>query len=428
MSKPRVLYVAYLAPPVGGSRAQRVAAFSQELACRGWQVDLLTMQPAPGYPRRDDSLMQISHPLVRLIRTRPGFFHSKAFRGGVSRPRPEIRARRGRKVASWLIDRCLWPDRYLDWLPHAVRRGRELISKNDYAVILTSAAPFSGCLVGRLLASRARRPLVIDLGDPWTGRHGADGWRRWLDHRMENWVLSQTKSLIVTTQGTKDHYRREFPEFSAERIDVIPNGYWQRDFQDQGDVERRSGTQNILYAGTLYGHKVGLENFLSAFLRVRDRRIACRQEGLNFEFLGRDYIDRDSRLASYSGVMASGFVDASKACQIMKAASLLLLIGWNGGLQIPGKLWNYVGAGRPILTIPGRDDDELRSLMTSLNRGPVVGDDRESIEQGLEEILQAIDSGQESQRYSLGQIDDALWQNRTEAVDRLMHEIVDSGE
>jgi hypothetical protein len=108
----------------------------------------------------------------------------------------------------------------------------------------------------------------------------------------------------------------------------------------------------------------------------------------------------------------------------MMRATALLLLGSHGGLQVPGKVWDYVGARRPILTILGENDLELATLMRTFRRGPVVENDVAQIEGGLAEILTAVERDGDGGSYDLAHRSDCLWSKRGEDLAAVLSDVL----
>jgi hypothetical protein len=73
----------------------------------------------------------------------------------------------------------------------------------------------------------------------------------------------------------------------------------------------------------------------------------------------------------------------------MQTAGALLLIGNRGGLQIPSKVYNYLGSGRPILAVVESLDDPVAQLDMG-QQGVVVRNEKSALFEGLDRVGELI--------------------------------------
>jgi hypothetical protein len=75
--------------------------------------------------------------------------------------------------------------------------------------------------------------------------------------------------------------------------------------------------------------------------------------------------------------------DFDKIPSLLIGADVLLFLGPHGELQVPGKLFEYIAAQRPILCIKGDERDPSLRILQSLNRGVIVDNEKENIFSGV---------------------------------------------
>jgi Glycosyl transferase 4-like domain len=258
----RVLFVAYLFPPVGGAGVQRVSKFVKYLPSYGWQSSVLTVSN-PSVPLRDESLAADvpSGTIIRRARTwEPNYAVKATVSGGRSAQGASVLARSGKTLARRCANFLLQPDPQALWRPQAVRTGRRLLSDVPHSVIVASGPPFSNFLVGTSLSRQMGLPLILDYRDEW-GLSNAffenkrpDPLSRMVQSRMQRTAVRQATAILGTTQATA----RALIEIrdragSNAAVRCITNGFDRDDFPESTLASsNRDAPFRLGYVGTLW--------------------------------------------------------------------------------------------------------------------------------------------------------------------------------
>ena len=428
----RLLYIAYFFPPLGGAGVQRSLKFARYLPDHGWHPTVLT--GAADYWLRDDRMLRELDPSIEVHRVRAwgGRFLGAGARksgGGESSseprsgsgpvsassgaPRSAARISRFRKLARWV---CV-PDAYLGWAWPAQRQALALAKPSQagaraFDAVLTTSSPDSAHLIGRTLRRRLGVPWIADLRDPWVRRlsYAAptplhDAWQT----RLERQCLEEADSVVVTSEATREDYLQRLPGLDPTRVHVITNGYDESDFAEAAELlDRDPGPEagwpaDVLHAGQLNPDRpIGpfLDGF-RRFLHGGKAGVATNSGGRKNTtgpqalFLGGHY-DRDLLEVSQRGLdghvsFRDNVSHAASIASLQRARVLLLLEqdSDRGRLILPGKVFEYLRARRPILALVPRDGAADR-LVRTMDAGRVVEpSDPARIAEGLEALLQA---------------------------------------
>jgi glycosyltransferase involved in cell wall biosynthesis len=374
-----LLYVAYHFPPQSSSGTHRLLGFARHLPEWGWRPRVVAPRVAPGEPI-DDALLSRVPPDCAVTRT--GLFDAygawSRFRGGrrgAAGPTAPHAARspggadgagggepaagagsllrRAVEYASWLP---AIPDRRSGWVPFAVRALLAEHAARPAAVLFASGPPWSALVAASIAARLSQLPWVADLRDPWRGAGpfavpfrslGA------LDAGLENAIVRSADRLVFTTEETRALYSRRFPR-GASRFRVVTNGVDDDDSPAPSAPESRVFT--AMHAGEVYGER-RVDALLEAASRaVETGRVPAGALRLRFVGGGTDAIGAALE-GSFAGravrplVDLGGPVPHAAALAEMTRANLLLSIGFSAGLQVPGKLFEYLRTGRPILAL-----------------------------------------------------------------------------
>jgi glycosyltransferase involved in cell wall biosynthesis len=268
--------------------------------------------------------------------------------------------------------------------------GRRAAAEAPPAVVLATGPSFHTFPAARLLARALGCRLVLEYRDEWTecpfdfvtpGR--AD---RWWERRC----LRAADAVVFTTRAQRDHQLRVFRELDSARCHVIPNG-WDDDAEPatDGDApEDGSGPLTLSYVGSL-GSWTPPTAFLSALRAVVERRPdLARRLKVRIVGLKSPAVLRELEAFPHRDLLdVIDLVPKPVASTIMRASAALLLFNDNPAMAryIPSKLYEYVGAGRPVLLFA--DGGETGALVRELGAGLVVpsGDPR-ALEAALESI------------------------------------------
>jgi len=129
--------------------------------------------------------------------------------------------------------------------------------------------------------------------------------------------------------------------------------------------------------------------FLDALARTPDVPVRVVHAGP----LQPEYRERLEALGLSDRFEIRGMLPREEVAPLQLGASCLLLIGNKGGLQLPGKLLDYLGAQRPILALRNETHDIAANLVESRGAGKVVPNEPEAIAAALREMHAAWRAG-----------------------------------
>jgi glycosyltransferase involved in cell wall biosynthesis len=382
---PKLLLIAYYFPPDGGAGTQRPAKFCRYLPEFGWDVTVLTRsirrrEDRGRWDPEDESLLQDVQDYARIVRVSPEF-HAKEWPPGIP---PRDGAER--------------------WLASCYFEARELISREPHDCILITMSPFWLSHLGRQLQVETGLPVIYDLRDPWA----LDGWqpqptfwRWWRQFRQMRATMITADGVIANTKEAARRISQLFPQVRS--LTTITNGYDLADFQcSAGHLSpRQTRTEFLLvHTGTLHGDVLypgtSLKAKIKRMLQYSSEKIfasgrtvvhllsaLCRLRQSGFELARRlrlvlvGPVDEGTRKCiEQSGVAdqvtCTGFVTHSESVDwLLKSNALFLpLHGLPPGkrsLIVPGKTYEYLATGKPILgCLP---EGDARDLISGSNSG-----------------------------------------------------------
>jgi glycosyltransferase involved in cell wall biosynthesis len=371
----RVLMVAYFFPPLAGAGVQRTIKYVKYLPEHGWDPVVVTTA-STSYPARDPSLESDVPAQTPVLRAR------------------EVRAWRAltwigaRLPVASLGQTLTWPDGTGAWLPGAVAAALRAVRRYRPSVLYSTSPTETAHLATLIVARLTGLPWVADFRDEWTThpwRQGAGPWLHALSERAEQAVAVRADGIVFAAP----HYRLANAAATARAI-TITNGVDPDDMAAVGDVLPVKDRFRIAFVGTLYG-RLDIRPVTAAMARlVSSGRLdpACCE----VRIVGNVWLDHRP---DAGGVPVSeiGYVKHHRAVREMAEASVLLLYAPSSTRNIPGKVFEYLGTGRPVLCVTRRDNPAF-ALVDEYPAGTCVApDDAAGIETALMELYESWRSG-----------------------------------
>jgi glycosyltransferase involved in cell wall biosynthesis len=342
-----------------------VLKFVKYLPEFGWEPAVLTVRDAD-YPARDESLLEEipdSVPVVRTSILEPYSLYRKLTGRAKGSPvdvnvntRPDQRRSFKEGLAEWVRGMVFIPDARVGWMATGVRPGVELARRFGADVVYSSSPPYTGALLGRAVARRAKIPWVPEFRDPWSGFLSAPRRpepARTVERRMEHGVYRDASRMVVAWRGIAGDFQSKYPDVDARKIEWIANGF------DPEDIEhtkpRRNDRFTVVYTGSMYGVR-NPDTFLLAVSKlIASGRID--PEKVCFRFVGRfgEEVREMFRRPDLAGAVEEmGYVSHSESVsEILGAHALLLVVDDVEDSEeiVPGKVFEYIGVRRPVLAV-----------------------------------------------------------------------------
>ncbi len=243
-----------------------------------------------------------------------------------------------------------------------------LHTQHRFHIILTTVPYYPSMVAAHRLHRRSGLPWIMDFRDikgEWPIlRSWTRPWR-WFHPVYERWAVScqariaRSANAVVTVS---EPLAKALENQTHAKVDVIPNGFAPEEFPTAGS--RADGVFRMVYAGTIIPERRSPAPVLEALdLLCRSGKIA--QECFSLDFYGAS-AERIKNLtmgrACAPLVHVHARVPKHAIHRIMTDAGILLHLSTPGAKGIiTSKLTEYLGARRPILTVPGDGDvvDEL---------------------------------------------------------------------
>lgn len=407
MTGRRILMLVNFFPPAAGGGVYRTLSFIKYLTRLSWEVTVVT--PKPGeFWISDPALLGQVPECVRVVRTSSlsGFRVLNRLKGssvgGRASRRSSALFASLRRIGEFL----LVPDTYVGWVPFAFRAARRLCRSERFDVLYSTSPPDSTHLAAARVARMFSLPWVADFRDPWVALHlrrPPTPLHRALHAWMEGRAVAADR-VLVTSSWHERLLREGRPGCRVERI---PNGYDEEEFEGLEELAPPETPFTITHCGML---TLGRSSrpFLEGLSILLERHPEIEGR-IRVDFIGPRESENERHAERLGLGEAIAFCDNISHVECLmreRTSHVLLLIKHDDeryrGL-VPGKLFEYLGARRPILAVA--PEGEASSIVSSLNRGETVEIAApDEIAGRIWEMYLLYREGKLDRRYSLGSL------------------------
>ena len=384
----KLLFIAYLYPPIFNSGTRRSLEFVNHLPDSGWEPTVLTVaNPESG--ECDASLLAEVRAGTRIVRA------------------PLWGAVVGHAIArrlAWLIDpqrmagaiewrtRRFWnvPDGCASWVGPAVAMGKKLNAEHKFDAIYATGWPWSDFLVAEKISRATGVPFIIDYRDLWKPAEVEWDKTTWLQRTinplLERRVLKRAAGVITTTRA----FLRLLPQDHLPRHQfAITNGYDESDFGSQGASRPATDSVRIVYTG-VWRPGYGPVDLYEAVKLLREQGSPCLAR-LRIVMAG--FPPGRARMYGIEDYVEElGRVPHSEAIALMSGADALYLPVSKGVYEvasIPGKLFEYLGSQRPVL-VSAQAGSEVAQVIDQVGGAVrLEPDDSASLARAIEQLCLA---------------------------------------
>ncbi len=339
----KVLVIAFYYPPSSAAAVQRALKATEYLSQLGWQPVVLTAR-ASAYDKLEPSQAIPPEVVPHTYRARAYDVQNHlAYKG---------------KHFSWMAA----IDRWTTWIPDAILLGRKLIKQYQPDLILSTTPIPSANVIANHLSQKFGIPWVADYQDPFGYHHVAiNKYRAKILKTIDRNTIEHCQAAIFATTRTMEVYQRAFESVEKSRFHTITNGFDENNWKQIAQYTPDSPSPfcankfSLYYSGVLYAYGRDPRPVFKSIGELRTQGII---DSGNFELVFQGSGDgqkfqqdlKAENIADLVTFKASvSFLDSLYFMQ--QANALLLIQDAIFNLQVPGKLYEYIRTGRPILTV-----------------------------------------------------------------------------
>lgn len=377
----RLLLITYYWPPSGKASLHWPLDIMTHLQEFGWEPIVLTTKDET-FTQRDDSLLKKVNPEWTVIKAKAiePFNLYKKFIG--KKPDENLIASEtissenkslAHKISIWIRMNLFIPDARIGWYFPAVRKAKKNLRNEKVDAIVSIGPPHTTQLVGKKLSEIFDIPFFPVFIDPWVDISYYRNFNRSkltlkIDNHFEKAVLEKSRKAIFVTESMKDDYIQKYPNIKDKSF-VLYWGYDENDFNclplnplpKEGDF---LNFKIIVHAGNIFDY----QNPEMLWKEIA-RRINSGEK-FKIKFIGTvspliKHSIKNHGLESITEY--AGFLPYKKMLTELSKANYLLVCATEKR-HVPGKLFEYMRIGKPIIAF-GNDNDEVKNILDETRSG-----------------------------------------------------------
>lgn len=397
--KKNILIIAGHFPPASTSTSIRVTNIAKYLYKKGWAINVLTTNEERATFRSiyDKTLINKLNKNINIYRSFGGiisYFFSKVKKEHTKHTLENLRE----KTKKYLI-----PDAWIEWAPFAFIKLLKIIYKHKINIIISLSYPFTSHLIGYFAHFLAKVKWITDFGDPWcySPEFKHVGISKIINKKLEKIIFKTANLITVTTNETAKLYKCVYPSID-KKIVVIPMGYDEDDFSKK--IIQRFDKFTLLHAGSIYKpHRNPIPLFEAFSILKKNYPYIYK----NIQLIHLGYIEEDFvRILKKMDIIEEtvflyNWVPFEESLNWMLRCDILLLFGNIGGIQIPGKIYSYFRACKPILMLKEIEKDPVAQMILNVNRGVSISNNTKDIVKTLLQLYDINSKKQISSRFNL---------------------------
>lgn len=384
MATKKVLIITYYWPPTGGAGVQRWLKFSKYFRNFDWEPVIYTPSN-PDFPINDDTLLKDIPEHITVLKT------------AITEPYDMYRKIMGKKKTEtvnqgflsegkenkflqslmiWVRGNFFIPDARKFWIKPSIAYLSDYIQKNKIDAIISTGPPHSMHLIALGLKLKHNIPWIADFRDPWTQIDFYDqlkltGMADRKHKKLEKSVLTNANRVVTVSKS----WGKDLEKLGNRTVNVITNGFDADDFP--------VNETNELLPGFLMHHIGALNKDRNPHVLWKVMGDLCKQhEGfrndLKLKFTGKTdaaVFESLKENGIFENAEKTDYMPHSEVVKLLlKSPVLLLPLNDTPNVSgiVPGKLFEYLAAKRPIFSI-GDIKGDTAAILEEANAGTMVG-------------------------------------------------------
>ncbi|MBK8848195.1 MAG: glycosyltransferase family 4 protein [Bacteroidetes bacterium] len=374
----KALIITYYWPPAGGGGVQRWLKFSKYMRSNGWEPVIFTPDK-PEIVAHDESLAKQIPEGIEVMRTpiwEPFHIykfligkkqHEKVYSGVLVENKKKSFMQ---TFSLWVRGNLFIPDAKKFWIAPSITYLKKYLATHNIDAIVSTGPPHSTHMIALGIKKHMPQlPWIADFRDPWTNvdywsQLNLSAWAERKHHRLQAEVLRNADKVVTVSWS----WAQDFVNLNVRKdIEVVTNGYDHADFES-GDVVL-DGKFTITHVGSMNADRnphvlwKALQNILKQNSEL--------EKHIQIQLLGPLDNSVNESISSHGldkFVTKVHFMPHREVIQRLCQSQVLLLPINNtpnvGGV-LPGKLYEYLGAKRPIICITTTGTDSERLMRES---------------------------------------------------------------
>ena len=372
----KALFISYYWPPSGKASLQWPLKIVKHLISFGWQITVLTVDEDT-FSHSDSSFISEIQSGLNVIRAKTfePFNIYKKFTGKgkdeklvASETISTKNKKLSHRLSLWIRMNLFIPDARVGWYFPAIKEITGYLKTESVDLIVSIGPPHTTHLIAKKLSSKFKLPFMPVFIDPWTDiayykNFKRSKFTRAIDNHFEKSILKNSSANIFVTETMKKDYESKY-SFIKEKSHVLYWGYSEEEFENIKMTKRNEDEKVIVHAGNLFSY----QNPTNFWKKLKDKIDLGNKYVIKFIGTVDSEIVKtinDNGLKPYTQYL--GFLPYKKMLEEVCNADYLLVCATEPR-HVPGKLFEYLRAGKPIIAF-GDGNNEVKNILEKANAG-----------------------------------------------------------
>ena len=372
----KILIISYYWPPKGGVGVQRWLKLTKYLCKHNYKPVIYT--PKNGIvPLKDTSLLEDVSSELTILKLK--IFEPQRILSffGKKKPSSDILIKKTKSFLGllllWLRANLFVPDSRCLWIKPSVRFLTKYLNNNPVDVVISTGPPHSMHMIALAIQKRYNTiKWIADFRDPWTDIEYFNNLPflsivKKRHFKLEKDVITSADVIL----SVSPHWAKQIDNMGAKKTVVLTNGYDPDDYQHNSTVKHKNPNQFIIGHFGLYNKLRDYDIFWKTLRSISNNNIDFFNE-LKLLFSGEvhdtffmklKHYQFDKKINYYNHLSHKNVIQHMMQCDI-----LLVTQGETSSVlgRLPAKLFEYIGAKRPILAI-GKKNSDLEKIISKIS-------------------------------------------------------------
>jgi glycosyltransferase involved in cell wall biosynthesis len=378
----KVLIITYYWPPMGGGGVQRWLKTTKYIREYGWEPIIFTPENGE-ISILDEEMVKEIPKGVKEIRT-PIWEPFNIYKKLTGKKKDEKMApgiaseSKGnsflQNLSVFIRGNFFIPDARKFWIKPASNYLINYLKENKIDAIVSTGPPHSTHMIALNVVKKHPIPWLADFRDPWTNidfyhKLKLTNWADKKHHQLEQEVIDTANQMVTVSWS----WAEDFHKMNGRMPMVITNGFDPADFTKAGTVDLDKKF-TITHIGSLNEDRN--PHALWVALNELGKEEKDFLTDLKIQFIGQvdtTTIDAINKNGLKNNLVELGSMNHKAAIKKMIRSQLLLLpLNDTPNIDgvVPGKLYEYIGAKRPIICI-GKIDGDSGKIIKETNAGTI---------------------------------------------------------
>lgn len=371
----KVLIISYYWPPGGGAGVYRWLKMTKYLHQYGWEPVIYTAENAD-YPVLDETLFEdvrknitvLKHKIFEpynLYRIFTGKKKDEKIHSGLM---DEGNKKLGlsKKIAVWIRGNIFIPDARKFWITPSIKYLSDYLKQNPVDAIISTGPPHTTHLIAKGVKEKTGIKWIADFRDPWTQIDFYDQLMlsKYADakhKRLEKNVMQYADKVVTVSES----WAKEMEKIRREKVEVITNGFDASDYEN--GLISLDTKFSITHSGMMNADR-NVDVLWQALSEISKENIQFKND-LLVRLIGKNDVSVYESLEKFQLTPHLELIDylPHKEVSVKQKQSAINLLPINNTPNlmgiIPGKLFEYLAAARPVLLIGPADGDSAKIIL-----------------------------------------------------------------